>query len=519
MLKADQQFHETTVTDTPHGTATYSDAQPTLCDGEPGRRLDLESVTLSSNEAELPAIQNYQMERVIERGGMGVVYRAKQLVPERPVAIKMMRMGVFSSSQDHERFLNEANAASKLDHPAIVPVYEVGHVRGEPFITMKYIDGTTLENSLRNDDLKTDDVIEMLIIVARAIDHAHSHGIIHRDLKPSNILVDHRNGSPWVTDFGLARSLVVDEQLTAVGDILGTPGYMAPEQAGVLNDPISATTDVYGLGAILYRVITGRPPVDLPLSGLTDPAGLQEHYDIVDPRELNPRVVRPLKDVCLRALETDPARRYQTAGQFADDLERYLNGEPIEARPLTTVRRLHRWSRHHPGLSVTLCAIIVLLMWHAVNLATGLEESDSQYNLAVAIVSGLVVANAWTWQLMLKNTEGTDWPLYAWSTGEAVLLTALLAVGKGVNSPVALIWILLITVSVLRRRAWLVVYVTALAVVGFVGLWQTGAGLHGEPVDPKRVAAHLIVILLVGLTQFIAVRQSVASLEARSKRK
>ncbi|MCA9058770.1 MAG: serine/threonine protein kinase, partial [Planctomycetaceae bacterium] len=287
-----------------------------------------------------PQIPNYSIEGIIDRGGMGVVYRARQLVPERTVAIKMLRMGAFSSSRERDRFLNEANAASKLDHPAIVPVYEVGEVNGEPFISMKFINGTTLEQRLRAGTLDQHQAIRVLMTVSEAIAEANANGIVHRDLKPSNILIDERTETPWVTDFGLARSLLSDSDLTSDGDILGTPGYMAPEQAGHSEFPVSAATDVYGLGAVLYRILTGRPPLELSSVRLVQAIELMKIHDIIPPRERDHRIPRAVNDVCMRALETDPRNRYRSVQEFADDLRRYLEGEAVEARPLSMVRRL-----------------------------------------------------------------------------------------------------------------------------------------------------------------------------------
>jgi len=177
-------------------------------------------------------------------------------------------MGAFSSAQDVERFLHEANAASQLAHAAVVPVYEVGEINGEPFIVMKFINGATLEKLLQRNALTTTEAIKKLRVVAYAIADAHEHGIIHRDLKPANILIEQTTGQPWVMDFGLAKNLQADSNPTSVGDIIGTPGYMAPEQATGQTRTASPAADVYGLGAILYRILTGRPPIEAPGDGL-----------------------------------------------------------------------------------------------------------------------------------------------------------------------------------------------------------------------------------------------------------
>jgi len=222
----------------------------------------------ASGGRRLPEIPNYEILEEIDRGGMGIVYKARQFRPERVVAIKMMRMGAFSSAQDVERFLQKANAASQLAHAAVVPVYEVGEINGEPFIVMKFINGATLEKLLQRNALTTTEAIKKLRVVAYAIADAHEHGIIHRDLKPANILIEQTTGQPWVMDFGLAKNLQADSNPTSVGDIIGIPGYMAPEQATGQTRTASPAADVYGLGAILYRILTGRPPIEAPGDGL-----------------------------------------------------------------------------------------------------------------------------------------------------------------------------------------------------------------------------------------------------------
>lgn len=263
--------------------------------------------TQQSRSRVFPRIPNYEIIDEIDRGGMGVVYRARQYRPDRIVAIKMMKMGAFSSETDVERFLNEANAASSLDHAAVVPIYEVGEFLGEPFIVMKFIDGETFSRVLQRGKISITDAIQKLCVVAQAIADAHEHGIIHRDLKPSNILIDRSSGKPWVTDFGLAKNLDADASLTSAGDIMGTPGYMAPEQVFGQSKTASRSADVYGLGAILYLILTGRPPIQSVDGDIAKAIALIREHDVAAPRESSRTVSHELNTVCVKSLETDPA--------------------------------------------------------------------------------------------------------------------------------------------------------------------------------------------------------------------
>lgn len=477
----------------------------------PGRTAGIPADPIGISQ--FPEIPNYQIERVIDRGGAGVVYQARQLNPSRHVAIKMLRMGLFSSDSNRRRFLREASAASGIDHPAIVPVYETGEFRGEPFISMKLIDGTTLEQLLRNQQISRDEAILALLNISHGIAVAHQQGIIHRDLKPSNILIDRRNGAAWITDFGLARDLTEEIGLTATGDTLGTPGYMAPEQLGDAASAVTTATDVYGLGATLYRILTGSPPLS---SSEDNPAlfiSLIRQHDVEAPAERTAGIPPALNDICMRALETRPDDRYASAADFADDLQRFLDGEPVNARPLSWLRRMHRWARHRPGVAVTVCMTVAFLVFHTTVSVLGLQQNDPRYNLTATVVGGLAILNAVCWQRRLQDSEGAEWTLYGWSTGEILLLTSLIALGKGLSSMLVPAWSVLIAVSGLRRRPALVVFVTLASLLSYGGLWVVQRFLHGASVDSLQVCSNMLIFLLVGLIQFIIIRQSSVSLE------
>jgi hypothetical protein len=304
---------------------------------------------------------DYELLEEIGRGGMGVVYRARQLGLNREVAIKMILRGSLASSVDVERFQAEAEAAARLDHPSIVPVYDVGQHEGRPYFCMKYLPGETLAQRLMQGPLAAREAALLLKQVARAIQVAHEHGILHRDLKPSNILLDD-NLQPHVTDFGLAKRQSDRAALTKTGAVLGTPAYMAPEQAAGARGEVGPASDVYSLGCILYHMLTGRPPfqAETPVDTLL----MVLEQDPVPPRALHPKVDRDLEMIALRCLQKPADLRYPTAAALADDLEAYLSDEPISARSGRFGQVLARMFRetHHAHVLENWG---LLWMWHS----------------------------------------------------------------------------------------------------------------------------------------------------------
>jgi eukaryotic-like serine/threonine-protein kinase len=307
----------------------------------------------------IPYFGDYQLLGEIARGGMGVVYRARQVSLNRTVALKLILSSQLATDTDVKRFHGEAEAAANLDHPNIVPIYEVGAYHGQHYFSMKLIDGESLSHQIDELIKKPRNAAKLLFTVARAVHRAHQRGIIHRDLKPSNILID-RDGQPHVTDFGLAKRVEADSdsRLTQSGAIMGTPSYMPPEQAAGRIRQLTTAVDVYSLGAILYELLTGRPPFQA--ESVMDTLRQVLDQEPRRPRLVNPHADRDLETIAMKCLEKDPARRYGSAEALAEDLERWLNHEPIRARPASPPERLAKWVKRRPAIAALGLTAVVL---------------------------------------------------------------------------------------------------------------------------------------------------------------
>jgi serine/threonine-protein kinase len=428
----------------------------------------------------------YELLGTLGRGGMGVVYKARQKKLDRIVALKMILASQFASAEQVQRFHTEARAAAGLRHPHILQIYEAGLVLGQHYFAMQYVPGQSLAECLRKGMLAAEEAARCLLAVARAVGYLHQRGIVHRDLKPSNILLDEQ-GWPYVTDFGLVKSQVADRELTGSGAIVGTPSYMAPEQAAGRNAEVGPLSDVYSLGAILYEALTGRPPFQAttPLDTLVQ---VLEGEPVL-PRTLNPKVPRDLELICLKALAKAPEQRYHSAEALAGDLERFLSGEPVLARPQSPLHRLVRWTRQEPGLIsrlavLAVCALISQIYYHFAH------PVPLAQHIAIMSVLGVWAVVSVVCQTLLRHDWNPEAIRLVWLGADALLLTMALILDEAYTSPLVLGYGLFIVASGLWFRVGLVWFTTAMALAGYLLLIVIGALQSGLGVSPQH---HLIV--------------------------
>ncbi|REK21255.1 MAG: hypothetical protein DWQ45_23030 [Planctomycetota bacterium] len=361
-----------------------SRAPPTL----PG--TDREESSLPVAEGRVRYFGDYELLEEIARGGMGVVYRARQVTLNRVVAVKMILSGQLASRQDIQRFRAEAEAAAHLDHPGIVPVHEVGEHNGQHYFSMGFVNGPSLTSELSDGPLAPQRAATLVRNVAEAVGYAHGKGVIHRDLKPGNILLD-QSGQPRITDFGLAKRLRVETSLTATGQILGTPSYMPPEQAAGRADSVQVTADVYSLGAVLYACLTGRPPFQAANPVETMRQVLEQ--EPVPPRQFNPAIPKDLETICLKCLEKSRRRRYRSMRNLSADLDRFLDGKPVEARPISSSARVWRWCRRRP-LVASLSVLLILSMVIGTTLSLRFASRADERADAALTAEGLATRRA-----------------------------------------------------------------------------------------------------------------------------
>src|SRR5256886_4202760 len=300
---------------------------------------------------------DYELREEIGRGAQGVVYCARQKSLNRTVALKIVSLGSWASATHLRRFRLEAEAAAGLNHPSIVPIHEIGERDGCCYFSMNFVEGEALDEVAKRESISIRRAAQLMAKLARTVHYAHEHGILHRDIKPGNILLD-AEGEPHLTDFGLARLIEGESTVTRTLEVLGTPSYMAPEQALGENAAISKATDIYGLGAVLYKLLTGHPP----FAGGTTYETIKLLLDTEprQPRLLNPKIDRDLSTICLRCLEKDPQLRYSSALALAEDLERWLKHEPIHARRTGVLARARKWVRRKPTSALLAACLVVI---------------------------------------------------------------------------------------------------------------------------------------------------------------
>jgi hypothetical protein len=488
--------------------------------------------SLSSAGRPLPAVAGYEVLEELGRGGMGVVYKARQEGLNRLVALKMVLAGAHGGEEERARFRIEVEATARLQHPNIVPIYEVGECDGCPYFSMELLD-TTLAQQLDGTPWDAATAAELVITLAEAMQHAHERGIIHRDLKPANILLriadcrlpierqadtlseqsairNPESAIPKISDFGLAKR--IDEpgagpRLTNSFALLGTPSYMAPEQAECASTKVGPAVDVYALGAILYQLLTGRPPfmggtpVETVFRLLED--------EPVPPARLNRDVPRELEAICLKCLEKEPGRRYASALSLAHDLQRFGSGEPPHARVLGPLGRVARWARRRPALATTLLALLVFYTNHVLLLFLGQKDERGDFH---QFITGLMLAwaaGAAFFQWIVSRRRWQVLATFGWAGMDVLLLTALLYVKDGPRSPLAVGYLLLIAVTALRFRHRVVGFVTELCLVGYAAL-VVEAHLRRPwllPNSPQVPVVFALSLLLMGLIMSLLLRR------------
>jgi tRNA A-37 threonylcarbamoyl transferase component Bud32 len=446
-----------------------------------------------AQRAEPQQFGKYELLEEIGRGGMGVVFRARQTDLDRIVALKMILSNRLASTDDVRRFYAEARAAGSLRHPNIVAIHEVGQAHGQHFFAMDYVEGKSLADALLDGPFEARRAAQCVAVIGRAIEYLHEHKIIHRDLKPSNILVA-ADGTLYVTDFGVAKALGGARLQTETGAIVGTLGYMAPEQAGGQSSEISFQSDVYSLGAILFELLTGRPP-------FRNPNPLDTLMQVIQgepprPRQLNPTVPPSLERICLKCLEKEPHNRYESAAALVDDLERYLRDEPPKVGPPGIAQSLWRWARREPTLAAHLAAVaasaLIVQVWYM------LYGHGLAYHLTVMGIFAAWAAVAAVCHWLLRRASGANAVRFAWAASDVFVLTLMLYIAADPPEPLGPLLIgypLLIVASGLFFRVRLVAFMTVTCLLSYAAL----VVLNREPIiRPQYNLIYAAALAVIG---------------------
>lgn len=455
------------------------------------------SVGLETNEAadEESRFGRYVLIEEIGRGGMGVIFKARQRGLDRIVALKLILANRLASAEEIRRFYLEAKAAGGLKHPNIVGVHEVGEVHGQHFFAMDFIDGESLADVMNAGRLDSETIAQCLYSVARAVQHLHDHGVIHRDLKPSNILID-SEGTPFVTDFGLAKVQRMDSECTQTGTIIGTPSYMSPEQAAGSHRLLTERSDVYSLGAILYELLTGIPP--FREANALDTLVQVLEVEPKPPSRVSGGVPRELERICLKCLEKDPANRYESAAALAEDLQRFLTHEPVSAHDPNVFVRLKRWARREPAFVSQIVSVAVA----AVIVQTKYMISGFELELHKQIMSlfGIWAITHFAFKKLLERDSMAELVRYGWLATDSILLTAMLYLSGSPPDaeplgPLLIAYPLLVVASGLFSSVRLVWFTTAVSVLTYAVLPLT---IARERAAPHYPIIYGVLLLLVG---------------------
>jgi len=428
---------------------------------------------------------------------MGVVYKARQTDLDRVVAIKMILSSHLASPEQVRRFYAEARAAARLQHPHIVRIHEVGRMYGQHFFAMEYVPGPSLAERLRKGPVAPAEAARCVATVARAVYHLHGQGFVHRDLKPSNILLD-EGGQPYVSDFGLVKMLEADGAATGTGTIVGTPSYMAPEQASGRSSKVGPHSDIYSLGAILYELLTNRQLFqrESPIDTLVQV--LEREPD--RPSRINPQVPRMLELICLKCLEKSPEERYRSAAALAEDLERFLRGEAVEARRVNPLQRAEVWVRKEPALASRLGALAICAAILQITYQAGAVGSVMVNLGTVAVLVAWVLA-AVAFQWLLRHGRWPDWVPPAWSASDVILLSALLRINEDLNSPLAVAYALIVVGSGLWFRVRLVWFTTLLTELAYGALILDSNRRWG--IVPGEPYHHVLFVAILAVVGFV----------------
>jgi serine/threonine-protein kinase len=436
--------------------------------GEDPQHTDTRGADMTLPAAPPARFGQYELLDEIGRGGMGVVYRARQVGLDRLVAVKMILASHLASAEHVRRFQAEARAAARLQHPHIVAIHEVGQLHGQHYFTMEYVQGESLAQRIAKGNIDFTWAVRTMLKVARAVDYLHRQAVVHRDLKPSNILLDAED-HPYVTDFGLAKVFTPGTDMTATGVIAGTPSYMSPEQASGSSQGVGPGSDVYSLGAIFYELLTLQPPFrnENPLDTLLQVLGGEP----IAPRRLNAKIPRNLELICQKCLAKTPGERYASAAALADDLEHHLRGEPLAVRPPHLGQRAARWIRRQPALAARLGGLGVFYAVELANYALGTVTRD--FHLQISLLLAIWAIASIVCQQFLEHRRWGTATQFVWGAIDSLLFLAVLLVGNGVASSLVIGYALLIVGASLWFRVRFVWFMTLLSLLSYgVLVWD-----------------------------------------------